>query len=174
MVCCHRGFSPAAGPESLGATAGTKIPGENGSPMVPLMAAARSFVRLGALLVFALLCPFLAAAPAAASSCVAAAGAWIEALDGVDREMLRRHTEANCRFSGKWVEENAAEEDLARRQRLCNDLVLLWTYKKCVYFRDYVDPATYDPCMAWVRRMFSRCMANEVSWFAPPGADARR
>ncbi len=79
--------------------------------------------------------------------------------------MLQRHCEGNCRFSGRWVEEYAAEENPERRRRLCTDLVLVWTYKKCVYFRDYVDPVTYDPCMVWVRTMFARCLAGDAGWF---------
>ena len=111
------------------------------------------------------------------SSCAEEAVAWVSALgNGVDRDLLQRHTAASCSFSGKWVAEDAEVVDEGRRRRLCNDLVLLWNYKKCVYFRDYVAVRSYQPCMTWVRTMFAQCMANQVDWFvdAPETAGQKR
>ena len=109
------------------------------------------------------------------SSCAEEAVAWVSALgNGVDRDLLQRHTAASCSFSGKWVAEDAEVVDEGRRRRLCNDLVLLWNYKKCVYFRDYVSATSYQPCMTWVRTMFAQCMANQVDWFVDvPGASGQ-
>lgn len=119
--------------------------------------------------------PEVASAESATASCSEAAAAWIDRLtDGVDREMLLRHTAADCSFSGKWVAEYAEVVDEGRRRRMCNDLVLIWTYKKCVYYRDYASPECYQPCMHWVRTMFSQCMANRVDWFAEVPAPANQ
>lgn len=99
------------------------------------------------------------------SGCSRAAEEWIVALGGSNTQLLRRHTRSNCQFSGKWVEEHAQVANRDRRVRMCTDLVLIWTHKKCVYFRDYVDPDVYRPCKAWSREMFRHCMLDDVAWF---------
>lgn len=48
---------------------------------------------------------------------------------------------------------------------MCNDLVLIWSYKECVYFRDYLVPEAYEPCKAWSRQMYTRCLAGDAGWF---------
>ena len=115
-----------------------------------------------------LLCSFLPSASlqATETGCVTAAETWIDQLqDGSDNEVFRKHTRWNCEFSGQWVREYAAVTDRDRRERMCNDLVLIWTHKKCNYFREQFNPAAYEPCKAWTREMFLHCMDNDVEWF---------
>ena len=104
--------------------------------------------------------------PAAESGCVAAAQTWIEQLeDHADNDVFLSHTRWNCEFSGHWVRESAEMTYPSSRDRMCNDLVLLWTHKKCNYFRDLFNPKAYEPCKAWTREMYQHCMANDVEWF---------
>ena len=103
---------------------------------------------------------------AAESGCIASAEIWIEQLeDRAHDDVFLSHTRWNCEFSGHWVRESAEVTNQSSRERMCNDLVLIWTHKKCNYFRDLINPAAYEPCKAWSREMFQRCMANDVEWF---------
>lgn len=107
-----------------------------------------------------------AAAAAGDSGCVAAADSWIAELNDLRHtDIYQRHARFNCGFSGKWVQESVDVTDAPRRERLCNDLVLIWTHRKCNYFRDDINPAAYEPCREWSREMFRHCMENDVEWF---------
>ena len=95
-------------------------------------------------------------------NCCTVTEAWVDAMpDG--QEILRSHIRSICDFSGGWVGQETT--DTESRTRLCNDLVLIWAHKECIYFRDYVSPNTYEPCKAWSREMFDHCMAIDASWF---------
>ena len=98
--------------------------------------------------------------------CVSAARPWIAAIDDSEhRDLLLRYVRNDCRFAGQWMTRHREDGASSLRKRLCNDLVLIWAHKDCGYFRDYVDPAAYDPCKAWTRQMFRRCMEDDLAWF---------
>ena len=121
---------------------------------------------IASLLIFTLTVPSLRAAQD--SDCRKSAAAWILELDDAENtEVLLRHTQSNCEFSGKWVKDGELVQKVSRRTRLCTDLVLIWTHKKCGYLRDYINPAAYEPCKSWTRQMFEHCMDNDVTWFLP-------
>lgn len=88
---------------------------------------------------------------------------WVAKVNG-DQHILRSHAKANCEFSGSWIQ-GIASEDQAIRKRVCNDLVLIWTHKECIYFRDYVTHEAYDPCKSWSRQMYTQRMAKKATWF---------
>ena len=119
------------------------------------------------LLVFMFILPNLpSTVQAADSSCSQAAEAWIATLgDAEHSDIFLRHTRNNCRFSGDWVEQSRDDQNPDRRTRMCKDLVLIWTHKNCGYFRDVINPAAYEPCKAWSRKMHQHCMDNDVGWF---------
>lgn len=125
---------------------------------------------------FLLLCLSLLPCPvnAAASGCTDAAEEWIATLadNPGNTDIYRRHARFNCEFSGRWMHESRDLTEPSRRERLCQDLVLLWTHKKCNYFRDDINPDAYLPCESWVREMHRRCMANDADWF-PRSVDAK-
>jgi hypothetical protein len=115
-----------------------------------------------------LLLPLLLGSPARAtdSGCSQAADAWISVLgDSPNRDIFQRHARDSCKFSGHWVKQSAQNSNQAARDRMCNDLVLIWTHKKCGYFRDVINPEAYEPCKSWSREMFQHCMNNDVGWF---------
>jgi hypothetical protein len=100
------------------------------------------------------------------AGCVQDAQRWIDNLD--DREnssIFHNHVRSVCRFSGQWVKEAQDVHDRPRRERMCNDLVLIWAHKECNFFRDQINPKAYEPCKIWTREMFRNCMDNNVDWF---------
>ena len=100
------------------------------------------------------------------SGCVTAAREWIvELKDRGNEALLLRYARNDCRFAAKWMAGNPGSGASGARRRLCNDLVLIWAHKDCGYFRDHVNPDAYDPCKAWTRRMFRRCMDDDRAWF---------
>lgn len=100
------------------------------------------------------------------SGCTNAANAWtIELNDAKHSEVYRNHARSDCEWAGKWVKKYAQVTDQANRERMCNDLVLIWTHKDCGFFRDVINPDAYTPCKAWSREMFKHCMDNDVKWF---------
>jgi hypothetical protein len=98
--------------------------------------------------------------------CTKAAEDWIGRLnDEKNTEIFQRYTRRNCQFSGQWVKESADVASVSHRERMCQDLVLLWSHKNCNYFRDVINPDAYEPCRAWSREMHQRCIDNDVNWF---------
>lgn len=109
---------------------------------------------------------YASAAKGDEAGCIQAGDAWVTGLDDPSGiEVLRRNVRSNCEFSGEWVKRSANVAEPARRERMCNDLVLIWTHKECGYFRDVHNPSAYDPCKAWSREMYRNCMENNVAWF---------
>ncbi|WP_143170772.1 hypothetical protein [Desulfopila aestuarii] len=97
-------------------------------------------------------------------SCYTAALQWIRTIETEKKDVLEKHALSGCAFSKKWIERyNGTSE--ASRESLCTDLVLIWTHKECMYFRDSVSPEAYDPCKTWSREMYTRCMEYEDEWF---------
>lgn len=110
-------------------------------------------------------CSVAAASP---SKCARAAEDWINALPHLEkskRERLKNYTRDNCSFAAKWQQKLENISGRQRQRRTCNDLVLIWTHKECIYYRDYVTAAAYNPCKSWSRHMFRRCMAGDIDWF---------
>ena len=99
------------------------------------------------------------------SGCINAATAWITELNSSNSKILQSHCQENCRFASSWVKKISHIEEPKRRERTCNDLVLIWSHKECIYFRDYVDASAYYPCKSWTRQMFQQCMAGNTEWF---------
>ncbi|SDZ94821.1 hypothetical protein SAMN05660420_00840 [Desulfuromusa kysingii] len=105
-------------------------------------------------------------AMAVQSGCRQAADRWILQLnDPKNTELFQRYADNNCQFSGKWVKRSEDNTSKPQRERMCQDLVLLWSYKNCIYFRDVINPEAYEPCKAWSREMHQHCMDNDVQWF---------
>jgi len=107
-------------------------------------------------------------AEASSSKCARAAEGWISDLSHLDkskRERLQSYTRENCSFAAKWQQELENISDRQRQRRTCTDLVLIWTHKECIYYRDYVTAAAYEPCKSWSRQMFRRCMSGDIDWF---------
>jgi hypothetical protein len=104
-------------------------------------------------------------ASSAESGCINAAAAWIKELNSSNTKILQNHCQENCRFASSWVEKISNVRETQRRERTCNDLVLIWSHKECIYFRDYVDASAYHPCKSWTRQMFHQCMAGNTEWF---------
>ena len=100
----------------------------------------------------------------AESGCYRSALDWIETIEIEDHTVLKNHALTKCEFADKWISDFEDRKG-SDRQRLCNDLVLIWTYKECIYFRDYIHDSTYDPCKAWSREMFQHCIDHENKWF---------
>lgn len=97
-------------------------------------------------------------------SCYNNALQWISKIDTEKKAVLESHALSRCEFSNKWIERyNGISE--ASRNGLCTDLVLIWTHKECMYFRDTVSPKAYEPCKTWSREMYTRCMEYEDEWF---------
>lgn len=105
-------------------------------------------------------------APAAEPDCTGSAAAWISELGSKNSDILQSHARAKCEFSAKWMRENQVRADSNSWKQMCTDLVLIWTYQECVYFRDDVEREAYTPCQVWTRRMYEQCIANNISWFA--------
>lgn len=102
----------------------------------------------------------------AGGSCTAAAEDWIASLpDKNQAALFRRYARNDCEFAAKWVNQYAAVADVQRRDRMCTDLVLLWTHKDCNYFRDVINPDAYEPCKEWSREMYRHCMEDDLDWF---------
>ena len=102
-------------------------------------------------------------------SCIQAAENWISQLnDKKNNEIFQKHTQRNCQFSGKWVKESVDDSSVLHRERMCQDLVLVWSHKNCNYFRDVINPDAYEPCKAWSREMHQHCIDNDVNWFESP------
>lgn len=76
--------------------------------------------------------------------CFARALSWIEKIEVKDPTVLKTHAATKCRFADKWIRD-FADRNGSDRQRMCNDLVLIWTHKECIYFRDYVHHSAYAP-----------------------------
>ena len=109
-----------------------------------------------------LLCCLLVPGPASCTTyqeiCLGKARKWIEETGIEDSSTLQKHTATRCQFVDNMLSSSANET--ADRERVCTDLVLLWTRKDCVFFRDYVSYRTYAPCMAWGREMFKECVGD--------------
>jgi hypothetical protein len=100
------------------------------------------------------------------TSCLKAAEKWISQLnDKKNTEIFQRHAQSNCQFSGRWVKESVDVSSVPHRERMCQDLVLIWSHKNCSYFRDVINPDAYEPCKAWSREMHQHCIDNDVNWF---------
>lgn len=100
------------------------------------------------------------------SGCSSYARQWIQHLgQSSKRAILIRNTRSDCEFSAKWIKKNSAINNEQIWKRTCNDLVLIWTHKKCIYYRDYIDYNAYVPCKEWTRQMYNHCIDHDISWF---------
>ena len=100
------------------------------------------------------------------SGCMVFARQWIEQLDRIQRyDVLVKNTRTDCESAAKWIRKNSGSTSETIWNRTCTDLVLIWTHKKCIYYRDYIDYKSYEPCKAWTRRMYEHCMSKEIAWF---------
>lgn len=102
---------------------------------------------------------------AAKTSCIQAADHWILQLNDNNTEVFQSHTRRNCQFSGQWVKESEHLPSGPHRERMCQDLVLIWSHKTCNFFRDVINPEAYEPCKTWSREMHQHCITNDVQWF---------
>lgn len=107
--------------------------------------------------------PYLLYGADSTESCYGNALAWIEEIGASDSEIIEKSTLARCNFVKKWLDREGNKGD--GRERLCNDLVLVWTHNECVYFRDDINHNAYEPCKAWSREMYRRCMNYDDAWF---------
>ena len=118
------------------------------------------------LLLLGIVClPVAHRAMGAETGCVSSADNWIHQLKDVDYELLERHARSNCAFACSYVRDNTRLESENQKELICKDLVLIWTHQKCVYFREYVSPKTYDPCKEWSREMYRQCKQGQSDWF---------
>lgn len=102
----------------------------------------------------------------AGSACTAYAQQWIDKLNKTSRrDILIRNTRSDCEFSAGWIKKNSKSNNENTWKRMCNDLVLIWTHKKCMYYRDYIDHNSYHPCKEWTRQMYHHCINRNFSWF---------
>jgi len=102
----------------------------------------------------------------AENGCFASASQWIRQIEEIHRPaVLLRNVGEDCRFSLKWMKQNTGSTGADSRAQVCRDLVLIWTHKKCVYYRDYIDHQTYHPCREWTRQMYDHCMEHDSAWF---------
>ncbi len=99
-----------------------------------------------------------------AQKCERVAAEWIKELQSTKESILLSHARDKCRYASTWVKK-IEEDSETNRDRSCRDLILIYTHKECVYFRDYLDPAAYTPCKAWTREMYQQCMEGDVNWF---------
>lgn len=117
-------------------------------------------------LVFIISCLLPLAPAVGQSGCLQAAADWIDTLDSPRERVLISHAQTKCDFAGRWVKEISGVAEKSKRERTCNDLVLIWTHKECIYFRDYIDNSAYYPCKNWTREMYRNCISDNVQWFA--------
>jgi len=96
-------------------------------------------------------------------TCYQEAVEWIKDIDVDKKGVLEKQALSRCESARKWISQS--ENNHSGRERLCTDLVLIWTHKKCIYFRDYITYKAYEPCKSWSREMYKRCMAKEDLWF---------
>ena len=81
------------------------------------------------------------------SGCAAHAQQWIQQLDQPPRnDVLIRNTQSDCALAAKWMRENAGNTNEESWKRMCTDSVLMWTHKKCIYYRDDIYHESYEPC----------------------------
>lgn len=127
------------------------------------------FRCIAALLFIGLALSSARASQSGTSACFEAAAAWIEALPQAPaprtKEILLSHSRSSCRFADYWLKDMGKETTSSQRRRTCTDLVLIWTHKECIYFRDTIHAPAYEPCKSWSRLMYDRCMAGENLWF---------
>ncbi len=128
-------------------------------------ASSKTTILALAFLISSLLFSF--APPAASQSgCFQEATDWIDTLNSTRGKILRDHAQSKCDFAANWVKEIGDVTEKTQRKRTCNDLVLIWTHKECIYFRDYVETSAYAPCKSWTRMMYRNCMSNDLKWFS--------
>jgi hypothetical protein len=100
------------------------------------------------------------------SGCTEYAWQWVNQIDQLSRsDVLIRNVQSDCQFAAKWIKMNSNSSSAASWNRTCTDLVLIWTHKKCIYYRDYIDPRTYEPCKEWTRVMYQHCIDQDEPWF---------
>ena len=100
------------------------------------------------------------------SGCIAGANQWIQQLNQTaKRDILIRNTQSDCEHSAKWIKKTVTNNNEKSWKRMCNDLVLIWTHKKCIYYRDYLNYSAYTPCKEWTRQMYRHCVSRDLSWF---------
>ncbi len=107
----------------------------------------------------------------AQSECSLNAHDWIRSLQSPKKSVLRNHCDNRCTFVAKWVKQIDNIADKNKRENTCYHLVLIWSQKDCVYFRDVIDPAAYYPCKGWTQEMFRQCMADNTEWFQERATD---
>ena len=134
------------------------VPGRRGAREGKVSIAPAGLLQILLAIIF-----FAVPSSARESACYLSAESWIKKLPG-DHSILQAHAQTNCDFAGKFIGRYPGKTQAAR-ERLCYDLVLIWTHKKCIYFRDDVSPAAYSPCKSWSREMFQHCLDRDDEWF---------
>ena len=99
------------------------------------------------------------------STCVTDAKSWISDLPAPHQKVILNHAVESCHSSANWMQKYASVTESQKRARMCNHLVLIWTHKKCTYFRRYFSYEAYSPCEKWARNQHDHCVAGDVSWF---------
>ena len=106
------------------------------------------------------------------SGCTEYARQWINQIEQLPRaDILIRNVHSDCQFAAKWIKTNSNSSSAASWNRTCTDLVLIWTHKKCIYYRDYIDPRTYEPCKEWTRVMYQHCTDQDEPFFNVSGGE---
>lgn len=121
----------------------------------------------GTLLAGFLVVTFAGTPPAAepGNDCASTVLTWIGELDADDQALITRRTKTQCTGAARWMKEQTIGGNQQTKRQICQDLVLLWIFKECVYQRDYIERRAYEPCMAWSREMHQRCLADDLAWF---------
>ena len=101
------------------------------------------------------------------AGCIAAAQNWVQQIDQISRpEVLLRNTRSDCNRSLKWMKKNTGNTSVRIWEQTCTDLILVWTHKKCIYYRDDIDHRAYYPCKEWTRQMYDHCIRRDITWFS--------
>lgn len=101
------------------------------------------------------------------SLCFRSAQGWINELSHAKSRIMYEHARTRCNSSAQWLHNDNHSQSKTMQGQLCRDLVLIWTHKECIYFRDYITPDAYAPCKEWSREMYRQCMINNDDWFYP-------
>ncbi len=99
------------------------------------------------------------------SSCFLEARSWIAELPPEKGELMRNHARESCALSLNWLKDYGKIKEDSTLERVCTNLVLIWTHKKCIYFRRYFSPDAYEPCELWARSQYKHCINQDVEWF---------
>lgn len=99
------------------------------------------------------------------SSCFIEARSWISELPSGKRDILHNHARESCALSLNWLKDHGESKEDTSLERVCTNLVLIWTHQKCIYFRRYFSPDVYEPCEMWARSQYKHCINQDMDWF---------